>query len=664
MDRALDDLVGPGLSPRSQPSKPRSLSDPSAVPAALAPSPNFRENLRRSSKDDYAIPTTPKASRRTDFPSQGLSLQMPAREMPSPAQLQRPPAPLSPQLDAHNIFIVQSQSQAASPVTSLPRHSRGLDFSRASTNLHHSTIAEQSSPDLSPVITQRGMNIPQRKMSVSSMALDSPHMGPVSNWGSLAPERSAVSSSVGSINMLVSDSEDNSSDEDASMGGDDLEDAIYSTPHVHKLQNQSVATPFTASHVTSGSVWANTNTHSPAAGSLLRTIRKSRLAKGSRRPNKSSSSASNSGYSSMASPRTTSPPPMKSIEGSNSLFGWPKSRRESLALGTDGLHLSSGNDSGDEGSVAAPSTPGVVRRPVTARRGNLLPKTKGFARIRAQLIEEASPVDSETRREAETIKQVRERDGSVSQFDLEPRLHSSTAPSSPSLLPAVQEDFDRELDAEATPMGKGLGVNFSLHAHRNGAGPGFWNRFDPAAGTPPPIFPPTFSRQSSTMNSEDSPIASGGENFQRMRGRAQSTASEMSDIMALGPQPASTASGMTDDMHLKKFKRRREDDFDIATIKRRAVSPGMSAQNSPVMTASPFQKDGNWGMPPERKREREINTASSEGSMSSQIPAVRSGSTGSVGTPVMSGGFNSHGKKLGLQGMVDTNDGLMKMSIE
>ena len=45
------------------------------------------------------------------------------------------------------------------------------------------------------------------------------------------------------------------------------------------------------------------------------------------------------------------------------------------------------------------------------------PKTKGFARIRAALAEETTPIDSEVRREAEVIRQVRESD-----MDLEPRM--------------------------------------------------------------------------------------------------------------------------------------------------------------------------------------------------------------------------------------------------
>lgn len=77
------------------------------------------------------------------------------------------------------------------------------------------------SPGSSPVMTTKGMNIPGRKGSVGSMVLDSPAMGGIgTGWGGLAPERSTVSSSVGSVNMMGSDSESNESDEDASMGGD------------------------------------------------------------------------------------------------------------------------------------------------------------------------------------------------------------------------------------------------------------------------------------------------------------------------------------------------------------------------------------------------------------------------------------------------------------
>jgi hypothetical protein len=686
---------GPLAATPSKSPKTRSLSDPPAAQPSLQPSPTFHERLRRASKDDHAVPSTPKPIRKPDFLARGLSLQMPP---PSPAgQLnvqwhnRATATPLSPKLDEREIYM-QSQNLSASPATSLPRHSRGLDFSRASSTLHHSTLAE-SSPDSSPVITQKGMMIPPRKGSVSSMMLDSPNVnGGVSGaWGALAPERSTISSSVGSMNMAVSESESSDGDEDASMGGDEQDDAIFTTPQVHKLQNPSMPTPFATgggpqTPGVSGQQWGGGQIYSPAQTSLMKNIRRTRLhpKSGGRRSRKSSSSASNSGYSSMASPRTTSPPPLRSIEsagpngGGAGYFTWAanaaRSRRESLALGTDGLHLSSGNDSGDEASRdnTAPSTPGVVRRAVT-RRGNLLPKTKGFARIKAALAEEAAPVDTDMRRESETIKQVRERDNStVLDLELEARPGTATAASSPNLLPAVpesaQEDFGRDLDSETSNMNKGLGMNFAAHASRNGGGMDYWNRFDPSnMRTPPPgLPPPNFHRQSSSIMSDvnmDSPSAgiAGQPNSNAVdvfwrRPRARSSASDASEAFA----PSAASNVVSDDVALKKFKRRREDDFDIATIKRRAVSPGMSTQNSPVLTQSPIQKDvqGAWGQPPERKEKCENN--------GSQVTVARSNSGGSAAS--MAGNGNgmlaSQGKKLGLQGMVDTNDGLMKMSIE
>ncbi|KAK5701949.1 hypothetical protein LTR97_004767 [Elasticomyces elasticus] len=677
------------------PSKSRSFSDPPT--AILAPSPSFLERSRKGSKDDHAVPTTPAkglaspSSRRPDFLARGLSLQMPARlDMPSPAQFQRPAVPLSPKLDERDIYM-QNQNLIASPATSLPRHSRGLDFSRASTTLHHSTTAEKSSPDSSPVLTQKSMAIPLRRGSVSSMMLDSPNLnGPSSMpWTSLAPERSTVSSSVGSINMMISESENSESDEDASMGGDDQEDAIFTTPHVQKLQNPSAATPFTGPQTPGGgAAWGSGSTFSPAQASLMRTIRRTRLGKPGRRSRKSSSSADNSGYSSIASPRTGSPPPVRSIEGGAGLgggyFPWQssaaKSRRESLAMGTDGLHLSSGNDSGDEAGLTAPSTPGVVRRPVT-RRGNLLPKTKGFARIRAALMEEAAPVDSEIRRESETIRQVRERDNSIPGLDLEAQPGTTTAASSPMMLPAVpesaQEDFGRDLDSELSNNNKGLGVNFAAHVSRHTGGTEYWDRVAPSMRTPPP---PSFPRHSSSAMSDinmdspapaNGPLFGGNDAFWR-RPRARSSASDASDAFPTAPSTngvnGAASSGMNDDVVLRKFKRRREDDTDIATIKRRAVSPGLSAQNSPVLTQSPVLRstggDGGWGQPPDRKKDGCFLPSSQEPGSSQPLNATRSNSGGALAGLPAGGILPMPGKKLGLQGMVDTNDGLMKMSIE
>lgn len=95
-------------------------------------------------------------------------------------------------------------------------------------------------------------------------------------------------------------------------------------------------------------------------------------------------------------------------------------------------------------------------------------------------------------------------------------------------------------------------------------------------------------------------------------------------------------------------KRRRDDDFDPTSFKRRAVSPSMSVQNSPVMQ-SPMQRDINpWGTRPSS------NSGSSGGEKASTGP-------GGAGE---GGGRVNGTRRIGFQGMVDTNDGLMKMSIE
>lgn len=597
--------------------------------------------------DTPIVPTTP-TPRRPDL-IRSLTLHLP----PSPAAISLPHIP------PHSPAI--------------PRHSRGLDFSRACTTLHHSTLAE-SSPDSSPVVSHKPISIPMRRMSSGAMALDSPNLTATGTmpWGSLAQahEKSTVSSSVGSTNMMGSDSETSESDGDASMGGDEIEDPVFSTPQVHKLQNAGAPTPFQQFAypplTPAASTWGTGAHFSPAQASLLKTIRRTRLHKSAKgRNRKSSSSASGSGYSSVASPRNTSPPPMRSIETAGggsylTMTNVARSRRESLAMGTDSLHLSSGNDSGDEANSTTPATPGVVRRPVV-RRGNLLPKTKGFARIRAALIEEAAPVDSESRREAETIRQVRERDNSAGELDVyHDRPLSSTAASSPNLLPAVpecaQEEFGRDLDSDTgSNRWVGLGASFSDHATRNSGGLEYWQRFDPLTRTPPPV---GFNRQSSSGMSDTNMDSLFGDITTWRRPRARSSASDASEALLLN-SVGTAGAVLSDDMHLQKFKKRpREDDFDIGTIKRRAVSPGMStAQNSPVLANSPSTRDGSvgWGQPPEKTHK----TASISGESGSQAPPSRGGIGGS-GT----GNMVSQGKKLGLQPMADTRDELMKMSIE
>jgi hypothetical protein len=253
------------------------------------------------------------------------------------------------------------------------------------------------------------------------------------------------------------------------------------------------------------------------------------------------------------------------------------------------------------------------------------------------LFEEAAPVDSETRREAEIIRQVREND-----VDIE--RPSGTAHSSPGLLPTVpgldgplegvpeeESEGNMSLDGSTT---KGLFGTFgSLNTTRSSISHGFWSQR--LAQTPPP---PNFPRAESSAMSEDmsmdSPIMSASNG-------PPITAENMSlgwTSRASTPQsmfPPTAAEGLK-----KSNKRRRDDDLDEHSLKRRAVSPGLSVHNSPVISQSPVQRDGG-------------------GNGNKQSNGERSNSGGSTHmTPTLGP------KRVGLQGMTDTNDGLMKMSIE
>lgn len=365
-------LHPPRLSPKS-----RSLSDAAKHAPALQ-SPALRE-LSRSSKDDIALTNSPATPQKTQpsHPSlHGLSLHLPPRPFASNspgAGLSISRAPLSPKLDAAQIY--------GSPASVLPRRSRGLDFSRACTNLHHSTLAE-SSPDSSPTIGGRGVNIPQRRGTATS-AFGSPGTVFGQQFTSSAmAERTAMSSSVSSVNMLESDTSSSEDDEDDDEMNADRDDVmITATPLVNKVGGGSLSNPFGAPLAQSpGNDWMGVN--SPAAASLL-SFQRARF-RNNRKSRHSSSSAS--GNSSKPSPGPLSPPVLKSIESSNSGYfaremskSAVQSRRESLSLGTRDLHLSDLSDDGDsrgESPAAGVSNPesgprGVIRRAVT-RRGNLL----------------------------------------------------------------------------------------------------------------------------------------------------------------------------------------------------------------------------------------------------------------------------------------------------
>ena len=186
--------------------------------------------------------------------------------------------------------------------------------------------------------------------------------------------------------------------------------------------------------------------------------------------------------------------------------------------------------------------------------------------------------------------------------------------------------------------------SFSYQAIKHSGGPTFWNNFDERMRTPPP---PLIPRESPSGMSDDinmdTPVGSLQSSVPHQIGARPSVSQE---------SLASTTPATVFEMPKKgNNKRMRDDDFDPNFFKRRAVSPGLSLQNSPILPHSPLQRDGGWWGTPKSNRE---------------VPSVlvsgdRVSSGGSNGSINGSGGPS---KRVGLQGMTDTHDGLMNMSIE
>ncbi|XXG95970.1 hypothetical protein Hte_002247 [Hypoxylon texense] len=692
---------------RSALSKTRSLSDGGGT--QLSPSPHILEASRRTSKDDTdssltkdrnqdisvrsihtnintntgatvgaGIAATPVTPRRPEFPMRGLSLQMSQCDSVSPIAAQTPNhvklAPLSPKLDHSQIY--------ASPTNILPRRSRGLDFSRAATSLHHSTLAEQSSPDSSPTIGGRAMNIPNR-----SHGLDPQDQPTTSLWSMMgSQERINISSSVGSTNHpLASDSSSSSGDDD--FMDEEMEDAIYTTPQAKTNQSGSLP-PGAGSNVVP---WMPAS--SPAINSLQSFRPRPR-----KHHKKKIRSLAALGFGPGSRPALSKSPPNNIVKEIRDI-PLPHARRESISWAANQLHISGSEseersmDTGE--TLSRDGARGVIKRAVT-RRGSLLPKTKGFARIRAALAEESTPVDSEVRREAEVIRQVRESD-----MDLEPRMppgpspsldipSMSTAQSSPNLT-TTQDPLD-DIPEDDMMAESGLSSSFKQQAMKNSKGKNFWETFSETSSvagsrvTPPPsAFLP---RGSSSGISEDvnmdSPSAGSGSlsaygfgpgvGLANGGGGGPGSESQKSDT----PQPSGsgsmsqgagggggsgvmppTAAEITRRIN---NKRRRDDDFDPHSFKRRAVSPGMnSVHNSPIMQ-SPLQRDmAPWGSRPGSNHGGDTNSNNNKASATPSENGSAGGNGGGGGRPTP--GAASKGR-VGFQGMVDTNDGLMRMSIE
>lgn len=358
-------------------SKGRSYSDGgggvAGTPAKSSPAPFLAETTRKMSKDDNHIRDTsstrnpaagsgPVTPRRPDLP-RGFAIapaaaasttsttaaatnhpQAPDRhhqtnlntplQSPAPAAFTRP-APLSPKLDHSHIY--------ASPTNILPRRSRGLDFSRAATSLHHSTLAEQSFADASPTVgAGRAMNIPARKNQGYGNAEQSSN----SLWSVIGnPDRANISSSLGSaVNHLGSES---SSSEDDDMMDEDMDDAFVTTPQIARTGNPvGIGGP-----------------GSPAIHSLLSFQQRQRPRK---QPKKKKNARGLPGLAfapaaAAAAALSKSPPIVKDMSDP---------RRESISWQTNQMHLSGGEEDrpGNDGFKQRHT----IMRQVAARRGNLI----------------------------------------------------------------------------------------------------------------------------------------------------------------------------------------------------------------------------------------------------------------------------------------------------
>ncbi len=258
------------------------------------------------------------------------------------------------------------------------------------------------------------------------------------------------------------------------------------------------------------------------------------------------------------------------------------------------------------------------------------------------------PVDTEVRKEAEVIRQVRGGDLNNGICCLPSR--PPTAGSSPSLVAtsASQPDTldynaeDLMISGEAAGSRRSSSSTFTNQAIRHSGGLGFWYNFEERRMTPPISIPRGSSSGISDDATLDTPLSS-----------IQSTTPQPEPVKSrqfLGSR-SSTPQPLTSliDITRKGNKRMRDDDFDPNFFKRRAVSPGMSLQNSPILPQSPLQREsGWWGIQP-----RETPSVQ-----------VRGERVGSGGSATSANGAAVPSKLVGMQGMKDTNDGLMNMSIE
>jgi hypothetical protein len=267
------------------------------------------------------------------------------------------------------------------------------------------------------------------------------------------------------------------------------------------------------------------------------------------------------------------------------------------------------------------------------------------------LQEENAPIDTEVRKEAEVIRQVRgsDVDGEICHLpSREPATASSptligTAPIQPDNLEFAAEDM--MLSSEAPASRRSSSGTFNSQAMRNSGGLGFWYAFDERRMTPPIFIP----RGSSSGIGDDTTMEMPLPSIRSATPQPEPLKSyHLLGSRSSTPQPLTALMDAT----RKGNKRMRDDDFDPNYLKRRAVSPGMSLQNSPILPQSPLQRENGWWG---------IQSKSGRETPSVQVRGERIGSGGSGGS---ANGSTGPPKRVGMQGMNDTNDGLMNMSIE
>ncbi|KKA26208.1 hypothetical protein TD95_000019 [Thielaviopsis punctulata] len=696
----------------------RALSDSSQpTPVKLSPAPMIVESAR-TSKDDSSIPSTsasasassgsavtsgsaltsyassglaPVTPIRSSFPrkqnnltiqnapqsrislpltstglsSSGLSSSTgtglaPASPMHATATATIKPAPPSPKFDhPHPLAHSHIHSQLySSPTNIIPRRSRGLDFSRAATSLHHTTLAQEHTLDSSPTIhSNRALHPSTRRRSGEYGGAE---QSSTSLWSVMGgQDRPTLPSSLGGgIRTMLSDS-DSSSDGD--VMDEDMDEPYVTTPHVQRAAMPSVWPP-----TNSSSGWPSSST---PINSLMSYRDKTRPKKQPKRRTRATMGMSFAALS-------KSPP--TALGKDNPLnMAMAQNRRDSISWQANQLQIS-GSDADDTMRSIGDGADRSVIRKVVAKRGNLLPKTKGFARIRAALAEETAPIDSDFRREAEVVRQVMESDRPEPRHTGITTSTPPTAQSSPNLAP-----FDTSEDITEDDMMMAEATNALATAWKHTPAPAsatqgrlLWGNLTSkrigsntsAAGLTTPPMGPLRPRTMSNFNEDmamDSPLggascaaidtkpsdlvlpAALGSNTTNISGSAPSSAPKTS--ISATPSQHQHAPTVAEITRRINNKRRRDDDFDPMSFKRRAVSPSLSAHNSPIMQ-SPMQRDVTpWGPRPGSASA----SGSGGGSASGSVSGVESGSL-----------LRGKPGRVGYQGMVDTNDGIMRMSIE